>query len=31
MNVYFVDICIEGILKADNTNTKVMTGIKAFM
>lgn len=31
MNVYFVDICMEGILKADNTNTKVTTGIKAFM
>lgn len=31
MNVYFVDICIEGILKADNTNKKVLTRIKAFI
>lgn len=31
MNVYFVDICIEGILKVDNINIKVLIRIKVFI
>lgn len=31
MNVYFVDICIEGILKVGNINIKVLIRIKVFI